>query len=192
MLATPPRRPPPPPLTQPLLPPAPPPPPPAPAPPQPPLPPPSSPAAQAVPTAAPTPAARPANTLVPPTSITIAELLQRVHLPATTPDPPTAPHGRPRPGLTATLFSQLPHGIHRWFEVERLNINEPTTFTGLQTLRALLARANDPASRLAAATSTFAAASIDPDFLAEPDHGIPPCGATLSNCPRTTSRACTS
>ena len=84
-------------------PPAAPPPSPTPTPPQPALPPPSSPAAQAVHTAAPSPAARPTSTLAPPTSITIAELLQRVHLPAPTPNPPPAPHGRPRPDLTVAI-----------------------------------------------------------------------------------------
>ncbi len=130
---------------------------------------------RAAPTAAPPPpAARPTNTLAAPISLTVAELFQRVHLPAATPRPPPAPHGRPRPDLTATRFSQLPHGIRRWVQVAQLNANDPTTFTGLHTLRAALAHADDPASRLAAATSAFAAEGIHADLLSEPDHGIPP------------------
>ena len=115
-----------------------------------------------------------AHALAAPTSLTIAELLERVHLPPAIPGSPPAPHGRPRPDLPVTLFAQLPPGIQRWFRVERLNANDPTTFTGLHTLRAVLAHAVDPANRLAAAAHAFAAEGIDVDFLSQPDYGIPP------------------
>ena len=115
-----------------------------------------------------------AHTLAAPTSLTIAELLERVHLPPAIPGSPPAPHGRPRPDLPVTLFAQLPPDIQRWFRVGRLNANDPTTFTGLHTLRAVLAHAVDPADRLAAAAHAFAAEGIDVDFLSQPDYGIPP------------------
>ena len=124
--------------------------------------------------AAPTPAGRPTNTLAPPTSITVAELLQRVHLPASAPNLPPTPHGRPRPDLTVALFAALPLSLRRWLQVERLDVNTPTTFTGLHTLRAVLADAVDPVDRLAAAAHAFTAKGIDAQLLSEPDYGIPP------------------
>jgi len=109
-----------------------------------------------------------AHALAAPTSLTIAELLERVHLPPAIPDPPPAPHGRPGPDLTVALFAQPPPGIQPWFQVERLNANDPTTFTGLHTLRAVLAHTVDPANHLAAAAAAahaFAAEGIDADLL---------------------------
>jgi hypothetical protein len=59
-------------------------------------------------------------------------------------------------------------------QVERLDVNTPTTFTGLHTLRAVLADAVDPVDRLAAAAHAFTAKGIDAQLLSEPDYGIPP------------------
>ncbi len=79
-----------------------------------------------------------------------------------------------RPDLPVLLLSQLPHSIQRWFQVERLDAHDPTTFTGLHRLRSALAPATDPTSRLAAATNAFASESISADALHQRDYGIPP------------------
>ena len=52
------------------------------------------------------------------------------------------------PDLPIALFNELPHSIQRWFQVERLDAHDPTTFTGLHRLRSALAPATDRPSRL--------------------------------------------
>jgi hypothetical protein len=59
-------------------------------------------------------------------------------------------------------------------QVERLNVNAPTTFPGLHTLGSVLANAADPANQIAAAACAFAAKSIAAELLSQPDYGIPP------------------
>ena len=112
-------------------------------------------------------------TLAAPTQLTLPELLQRIHLPSPAPAPLPARHGKSRPDLPIALFAQLPHSIQRWFQVERLDAHNPTTFTGLHRLRSALATTNDRTSRLAAAAIAFASESISTDALHQPDYGIP-------------------
>ena len=52
------------------------------------------------------------------------------------------------PDLPIALFNELPHSIQRWFQVERLDAHDPTTFTSLHRLRSALAPATDRPSRL--------------------------------------------
>jgi len=139
------------------------------------LPPPRSPPAiPASPTDPPSQANRLASIpLAAPTQLTLPELLRRIHLPSPAPAPQPARHGQSRPDLPLLLFSQLPHSIQRWFQVERLDAHDPTTFTGLHRLRSALAPATDRTSRLAAATNAFASESISADALHQPNYGIP-------------------